>query len=157
MRGWSPQRSPVRSSSKLALMKKREEEGEEPQHSKMTSSPTKVKISPKKEPMASANQDKKVKGEATSNSVEVSPQKPEVRRSKTNLSDLELKANMETPIQCSPLKCDQSWMRSPEDTEKRKVNATAYRNYLNRDGPRALGSKQIPQVTAHLARNPSCC
>lgn len=38
-------------------------------------------------------------------------------------------------------------VRSPDDGEKRKVNATAYRNYLNRDGPRALGSKEIPQVT----------
>lgn len=46
----------------------------------------------------------------------------------------------------SPLKYDQSMIRSPDDA-KRKVNATAYRNYLNRDGPRALGSKEIPQVT----------
>lgn len=46
-----------------------------------------------------------------------------------------------------PLKYDQSMIRSPDDAEKRKVNATAYRNYLNRDGPRALGSKEIPQVT----------
>uniref|UniRef100_A0A673CJ00 Replication factor C subunit 1 n=1 Tax=Sphaeramia orbicularis TaxID=375764 RepID=A0A673CJ00_9TELE len=34
---------------------------------------------------------------------------------------------------------------SPDDTEKRKANTSAYRNYLNRDGPRALGSKEIPQ------------
>uniref|UniRef100_A0A665WM53 Replication factor C subunit 1 n=1 Tax=Echeneis naucrates TaxID=173247 RepID=A0A665WM53_ECHNA len=34
---------------------------------------------------------------------------------------------------------------SPDDAEKKKVNSSAYRNYLNRDGPRALGSKEIPQ------------
>ncbi|XP_069487888.1 replication factor C subunit 1 [Ambystoma mexicanum] len=33
---------------------------------------------------------------------------------------------------------------SPEDSEKRKSNVKAYRNFLNRDGPRALGSKEIP-------------
>lgn len=36
---------------------------------------------------------------------------------------------------------------SPDDGEKKKANASAYRNFLNRDGPRALGSKEIPQVT----------
>ncbi|XP_069058165.1 replication factor C subunit 1 [Pleurodeles waltl] len=34
---------------------------------------------------------------------------------------------------------------SPEDSEKRRSNVKAYRNFLNRDGPRALGSKEIPQ------------
>lgn len=42
---------------------------------------------------------------------------------------------------------DQSTSTSPDDAEKKKVNASAYRNFLNRDGPRALGSKEIPQVT----------
>ncbi len=49
---------------------------------------------------------------------------------------------------------DQSTSTSPDDAEKKKANASAYRNYLNRDGPRALGSKDIPQVTA---RQPSDC
>lgn len=44
-------------------------------------------------------------------------------------------------------------VRSPDDGEKRKVNATAYRNYLNRDGPRALGSKEIPQVTKIIKKH----
>lgn len=35
---------------------------------------------------------------------------------------------------------------SPEDLEKKRANSSAYRNYLNREGPRALGSKEIPQV-----------
>ncbi|XP_067353864.1 replication factor C subunit 1 isoform X2 [Channa argus] len=34
---------------------------------------------------------------------------------------------------------------SPDDPEKKKINSSAYRNYLSRDGPRALGSKEIPK------------
>lgn len=41
---------------------------------------------------------------------------------------------------------DQSTSVSPDDAEKKKGNSSAYRSYLNRDGPRALGSKEIPQV-----------
>lgn len=68
--------APVKTSSKLALMKKRDDERDEPLQSKMTSPPTKIKISPKKEPITSSNQDKKVKSEAT---VKISPKKPEVK------------------------------------------------------------------------------
>lgn len=77
----SSKKSPasVKTSSKLALMKKRDEERDEPLKSKRTSSPTKMKISPKKELITSSNQDKKVKSEATSNAVKISPKKPEVK------------------------------------------------------------------------------
>ncbi|XP_030047166.1 replication factor C subunit 1 isoform X2 [Microcaecilia unicolor] len=34
---------------------------------------------------------------------------------------------------------------SPEESEKKRVNFQAYRNFLNREGPKALGSKEIPQ------------
>ncbi|XP_074131839.1 replication factor C subunit 1 [Sminthopsis crassicaudata] len=34
---------------------------------------------------------------------------------------------------------------SPEDTEKKRTNYQAYRSYLNREGPKALGSKEIPK------------
>ncbi|KFV98983.1 Replication factor C subunit 1, partial [Eurypyga helias] len=34
---------------------------------------------------------------------------------------------------------------SPEDSEKRRINYQAYRSFLNREGPKALGSKEIPQ------------
>ncbi|KAJ6655370.1 hypothetical protein lerEdw1_005428 [Lerista edwardsae] len=34
---------------------------------------------------------------------------------------------------------------SPEDSEKKRANYQAYRSYLNREGPKALGSKEIPQ------------
>lgn len=79
--GTSPKKSPapVKTSFKLALMKKRDEERDELQQSKMTSLPTQIKISPKTEPITSENQDKKVKREATSNPVKISPKKPEVK------------------------------------------------------------------------------
>ncbi|XP_048364941.1 replication factor C subunit 1 isoform X2 [Sphaerodactylus townsendi] len=34
---------------------------------------------------------------------------------------------------------------SPEDSEKKRANYQAYRSFLNREGPKALGSKEIPQ------------
>ncbi|XP_057263564.1 replication factor C subunit 1 isoform X1 [Pezoporus wallicus] len=34
---------------------------------------------------------------------------------------------------------------SPEDSERKRINYQAYRSFLNREGPRALGSKEIPQ------------
>lgn len=40
---------------------------------------------------------------------------------------------------------------SPEDSEKRRTNYQAYRSYLNREGPKALGSKEIPKVSAERA------
>ena len=39
-----------------------------------------------------------------------------------------------------------SLSQSTEDAEKKKGNSSSFRNYLNRDGPRALGSKVIPKV-----------
>ncbi|XP_062991325.1 replication factor C subunit 1 isoform X2 [Elgaria multicarinata webbii] len=34
---------------------------------------------------------------------------------------------------------------SPEDSEKKRANYQAYRSFLNREGPKALGSKEVPQ------------
>ncbi|KFQ26889.1 Replication factor C subunit 1, partial [Mesitornis unicolor] len=34
---------------------------------------------------------------------------------------------------------------SPEDSEKKRSNYQAYQSFLNREGPKALGSKEIPQ------------
>uniref|UniRef100_A0A4W3J377 Replication factor C subunit 1 n=1 Tax=Callorhinchus milii TaxID=7868 RepID=A0A4W3J377_CALMI len=42
---------------------------------------------------------------------------------------------------------------SPEDSEKKRQNYLAYRSYLNRDGPRALGSKEIPQGAENCLEN----
>ncbi|XP_076584285.1 replication factor C subunit 1 isoform X1 [Chaetodon auriga] len=109
--------APVKSSSKLAMMKKRDEERDEGPKSKTPISPTKIKISPKKEPLASSSSDRKFtpKTGTTPTALKTSPKKAE------------------------------STSTSPDDEGKRKANASAYRSYLNRDGPRALGSKEIPQ------------
>ncbi|XP_068561564.1 replication factor C subunit 1 isoform X2 [Cebidichthys violaceus] len=107
--------APVKASSKLAMMKKENEERDEGSKGKTPVSLTKVKISPKKEPLAALSSDKKFtpKTGTTLTTVKTSPKKPE--------------------------------STSPEDAEKKKVNSAAFRNFLNRDGPRALGSKEIPQ------------
>ncbi|XP_042322673.1 replication factor C subunit 1 isoform X2 [Sceloporus undulatus] len=47
-----------------------------------------------------------------------------------------------TPRKVSPQK---SKSVSPEDSEKKQANYQAYRSFLNREGPKALGSKEIPQ------------
>ncbi|KAM9857419.1 replication factor C subunit 1 [Aulostomus maculatus] len=114
----SPKKNPaaIPASSKLAMMKQKDEEKYRGAMSKTPNTPTKMKISPKKEPIASPNSDKKFtpKPGTTPTALKVSPRKPE------------------------------STNTSPDDPEKKRVNASAYRNYLNRDGPRALGSKEIP-------------
>uniref|UniRef100_A0A3B3V084 Replication factor C subunit 1 n=1 Tax=Poecilia latipinna TaxID=48699 RepID=A0A3B3V084_9TELE len=114
----SPKKSPaaVRASSKLALMKKRDEAKDEGAKSKAPASPRKNKTSPKKEPRASSISDMKFtpKAGTTPTALKTSPTKPEVTT-------------------------------SPDDAEKKKMHTLAFRNYLNRDGPRALGSKEIPE------------
>ncbi|XP_072318368.1 replication factor C subunit 1 [Eucyclogobius newberryi] len=110
----SPKKSPVKSSFKLAMMKKKDD-NREMSKNKIVLSPLK-KISPKKERAPSP-----------------SPEKTKIPTAGT------------TPISLhpSPKKTENT---SPEDSEeKKKANVSAYRNYLNRDGPRALGSKEIPQ------------
>ncbi|XP_061684714.1 replication factor C subunit 1 isoform X2 [Syngnathoides biaculeatus] len=49
-------------------------------------------------------------------------------------------------LQTSPTKAESA---GPDEAEKKKANTSAYRNYLNRDGPRALGSKEIPTGAAN--------
>ncbi|XP_072593962.1 replication factor C subunit 1 isoform X1 [Vulpes vulpes] len=57
---------------------------------------------------------------------------------------VELKGQTKTPKKpkSSPAKKESI---SPEDSEKRRTNYQAYRSYLNREGPKALGSKEIPK------------
>ncbi|KAM3831623.1 replication factor C subunit 1 isoform 2-T2 [Vipera latastei] len=53
------------------------------------------------------------------------------------------KVKTPTKVKVSP---EQSKSISPEDSgEKKRTNYMAYRSFLNREGPKALGSKQIPQ------------
>nr|XP_030736928.1 replication factor C subunit 1 isoform X6 [Globicephala melas] len=63
--------------------------------------------------------------------------------SKRKENAIELKETR-TPkkIKSSPAKKESI---SPEDSEKRRTNYQAYRSYLNREGPKALGSKEIPK------------
>lgn len=78
----SPKKNPVpvKSSNKLAMMKKRDEEKDEGLKSKMPLSPTTKKISPKKEPLASSSSDKMLtpKTGVASTAVKISSKKPEV-------------------------------------------------------------------------------
>lgn len=57
---------------------------------------------------------------------------------------VELKGDIKSPkkIKSSPAKKESV---SPEDSEKRRSNYQAYRSFLNREGPKALGSKEIPK------------
>ncbi|MED6266934.1 hypothetical protein CHARACLAT_007110 [Characodon lateralis] len=115
----SPKKSPapVKTSSKLAMMKKRDEVKDKGVKSKTPTAPMKNNISPKKEPCASSISDMKFtpKTGTTPTAPKTSPKKPE------------------------------STSTSPDDAEKKKMHSLAFRNYLNRDGPRALGSKEIPK------------
>ncbi|KAB5518487.1 hypothetical protein PHYPO_G00166560 [Pangasianodon hypophthalmus] len=122
----SPKKSPVKASSKLALMKKRADEEQEQRKSEKEEKKSKLVISPKKEPIAQASSEtaatpksgvspgsaKRISTPKSGGSNKTSPTKPEI---------------------------------SPEDSEKKRMNSAAFRNYLNREGPRALGSKEIPQ------------
>nr|XP_036858590.1 replication factor C subunit 1 [Manis javanica] len=65
--------------------------------------------------------------------------------SKRKENVIESKGQTKTPkkTKSSPTKKESI---SPEDSEKRRTNYQAYRSYLNREGPKALGSKEIPKV-----------
>ncbi|RXM35645.1 Replication factor C subunit 1 [Acipenser ruthenus] len=91
--------SPIKASSKLVLIKQKEETSKK-EVVKKTSVKEKT-ISPKKEEMVTPKTEK------------ISPKKSE--------------------------------SKSPEDSEKKRQNLQTYRSYLNRDGPRALGSKEVPK------------
>ncbi|XP_050974745.1 replication factor C subunit 1 isoform X1 [Labeo rohita] len=121
----SPKKSPVKASSKLAQMKRRQEEVEEQKKK------DKVKISPKKEPISPTSSERA----ATPKTGSASAGMTKSRNFSTPKSDGE-------PSKISPTKPENT---SPEDLEKKRANSSAYRNYLNREGPRALGSKEIPQ------------
>ncbi|XP_062964124.1 replication factor C subunit 1 isoform X2 [Cynocephalus volans] len=64
--------------------------------------------------------------------------------SKRKENAIELKRETKTPkkTKSSPAKKESV---SPEDSEKKRTNYQAYRSYLNREGPKALGSKEIPK------------
>ncbi|XP_043099548.1 replication factor C subunit 1 isoform X2 [Puntigrus tetrazona] len=121
----SPKKSPVKTSSKLAQMKRRQEEVEEQR--KKDRGEKQIKISPKKEPISPNSSERAATPKTGSVSTGLTKSTPK--------SD-------SAPNKTSPTKPENT---SPEDLEKKRANSSAYRNYLNREGPRALGSKEIPQ------------
>ncbi|KAK7804592.1 hypothetical protein U0070_015432 [Myodes glareolus] len=68
----------------------------------------------------------------------------ELIASKRKENAIELKEEKQTPkkTKSSPAKKESV---SPEDSEKKRTNYQAYRSFLNREGPKALGSKEIPK------------
>ncbi|XP_052402141.1 replication factor C subunit 1 isoform X2 [Carassius gibelio] len=124
----SPKKTPVKTSSKLAQMKRRQEEVEEQREKDRGEKQT--KISPKKEPISPTSSER-----AATPKTSVSTGMTKSKNFSTPKSD-------SAPNKTSPTKPEST---SPEDLEKKRVNSSAFRNYLNREGPRALGSKEIPQ------------
>ncbi|KAF7656692.1 hypothetical protein LDENG_00037960 [Lucifuga dentata] len=113
--------APVKASSKLAMMKKKEEDKNEGAKSKTPTKAAKSTFSPKKKPLTPSSAEK----------------------STFRTGNLPT-ASASAALKATPKKAE-STSTSPDDAEKKKVNSSAYRNFLNRDGPRALGSKEIPK------------
>uniref|UniRef100_A0A8K9ULS4 Replication factor C subunit 1 n=1 Tax=Oncorhynchus mykiss TaxID=8022 RepID=A0A8K9ULS4_ONCMY len=115
--GPSPKKVPplVKTSSKLSMMKKREEEED---GGGKTNLSINASVSPKKEFLTPSSTDRKSKLKTGSVTMVTTP----------------------TTLKTSPKKES----TSPEESEKKRGNSSAFRSFLNRDGPRALGSKPIP-------------
>ncbi|XP_075400542.1 replication factor C subunit 1 isoform X2 [Tenrec ecaudatus] len=99
------------------------------------SSPHKIKSSPSKASSKLALLKKQ---------EESSHKEAEPTGSKSTEHAIELKGERKSPKKnkSSPTKKEST---SPEDAEKKRANYQAYRSYLNREGPKALGSKEIPK------------
>lgn len=123
-------RAMIQSETSIAV-KKEKDKKETSRSQSESSSSSKGKTSPTKSSSKLALMKKKE--EAQHKEVEISSPV-----TKTKL--ISPKKEMVTPVK-TPKKSESS----PEDSEKKRGNYTAYRNYLNREGPKALGSKEIPQ------------
>ncbi|MGH0157161.1 UNVERIFIED_CONTAM: hypothetical protein FKN15_033129 [Acipenser sinensis] len=140
--------SPIKASSKLTLIKQKEETLKK-EVVKKTSVKEKT-ISPKKEEMVTPkteNFSQKIRDcRLTLIKQKEETLKKEVVK-KTSVKEKTIspkKEEMVTPKteKISPKKSES---KSPEDSEKKRLNLQTYRSYLNRDGPRALGSKEVPK------------
>ncbi|XP_043548803.1 replication factor C subunit 1 isoform X1 [Chiloscyllium plagiosum] len=118
--------SPVKSSTKLAIMKRKEELthviGNSP-----TRSAQEKRSSPRKEEKTGFSKQGQTKISPKKEEKTVSPNKEKISPNKKKISP------------------NKSESENPETAEKKRQNYLAYRSFLNRDGPRALGSKEIPQ------------
>ncbi|XP_045140043.1 replication factor C subunit 1 [Echinops telfairi] len=76
--------------------------------------------------------------------AESSHKEAEPTGSKSTENAIELKEERKSPKKnkSSPTKKESA---SPDDAERKRTNYQAYRSYLNREGPKALGSKEIPK------------
>ncbi|XP_069868562.1 replication factor C subunit 1 isoform X1 [Dipodomys merriami] len=104
------------------------------QYSKSSAHKTGESFSPKNSSKLALTQIKEERSYKESESV----------ASKRKENAIELKEEKKTPQKSknSPAKKESV---SPEDLEKKRTNYQAYRSYLNREGPKALGSKEIPK------------
>ncbi|XP_044154267.1 replication factor C subunit 1 isoform X1 [Bufo gargarizans] len=83
----------------------------------------------------------------SSSKLALMKKKDEVQEKEVEISSPITKTKVISPKkeEVTPVKTSRKSESSPEDSEKKRGNYTAYRNYLNREGPKALGSKEIPQ------------
>ncbi|XP_078255949.1 replication factor C subunit 1 isoform X2 [Rhinoraja longicauda] len=129
--------SPAKVSAKLANMKRKVE------------SVTVIKDSPTKPVRATRSSPRKEEKTLSSKKGEtkISPKKEKTSSSKKSEQKVFRKEEEQTvsPTTKEKVSPSKSESKSPEDTEKKRQNYLAYRSFLNRDGPRALGSKEIPQ------------
>ncbi|KAL7841442.1 hypothetical protein SRHO_G00251330 [Serrasalmus rhombeus] len=130
-KGPSPKKSPLKTSSKLALMKRRADEaGEQKKTERDEEEKSKMIISPKKEPVT-----------PTTSEMAATPKTGSISEGTSKSRSFSTPKSGSGSNKTSPAKPE----ISPEGSEKKRVNSAAFRNYLNREGPRALGSKEIPQ------------
>ncbi|XP_069833636.1 replication factor C subunit 1 isoform X3 [Dendropsophus ebraccatus] len=118
-------------SSTSATVKKENDIREISHTQSESSSSTKGKISPVK----------------TSSKIALMKKKDEAQHTQMEISSPVTKPKVISPKKevTTPVRTAKKSESSPEDSEKKRGNFTAYRNYLNREGPKALGSKEIPQ------------
>ncbi|XP_015201424.2 replication factor C subunit 1 [Lepisosteus oculatus] len=135
----SPQKPlPQKTSSKLALMKRKEETikrdvpAEPPSEKQAATTPRSDKPPVKKE------------AETSQRSDQISPMKKTVT-TPPKTDKVSPKTKPVTTQRSDKISPSKSESTSPEESEKKRLNSQAYRNFLNREGPRALGSKEIPQ------------
>ncbi|XP_013009784.2 replication factor C subunit 1 isoform X1 [Cavia porcellus] len=107
---------------------------ESQQHSKLSAKKTGGPSSPKASSKLALM---KTKEESSYKEAEPSPSKR-----KENVVDVKGEKKTPKKTKSSPAKKESV---SPEDSEKKRTNYQAYRSYLNREGPKALGSKEIPK------------
>lgn len=102
------------------------------QHSKSSAHQVQVRSSPKASSKLAL-----MKAEEERSQRESEPVASKRKENATELKEKKTPKKTKTPVKKESI--------SPEDSEKKRTNYQAYRSYLNREGPKALGSKEIPK------------